>query len=666
MGELMRRMGSLKRRVRAAVVVVSALSVLSVTGAQAQDGGSEVGSQSFNDVIRNHSNGGVEIDVVPGEDRGVATSKLVKGRLIPHNHNKLKQNDPLFNPHVPKDESDVYFVISDASDREFAEEFNATWAPGLDFGLKNLNDGVENYLDDRQFGYDERTDQWRFKWHPGHVATGDPAILGASGPGGAWGTQQYAPLKVIRWKGRTVVVNAPFISWGDPAKGHQLVVDSFEGQGNGCFENIRAAMPLQPYHSGTDPNQFPGAPGAGPIALGDRPVPAGDALSCVSDVTEISRYKGGQAVDIDLEARTVSMKAHLAIFDTVNVSYYTVFDTSGLPDAEFMGVIHTPRSSQLGRSTDSAAVGNIEQWANGLLWPDGGPDRFQPGIPDYPGGPEGQVYTPMWHITWLFWNCGGDGFEAPSGGQPIDTSDGGPQGEAPAFMRYTFMVNQLTRNCEEDAKQIAGEVVGNNQGIVQYGDVDLLVDEGHVLRTNAPPGNFPSTLGVTPDPNNPVNTPLPVVPIGNPGSVTNCPVPVTIELDRGTATPGGPARDGVSGLHANLDGADGATGEVTQNHQTVEYAPTQNGSVWNDLEVSLDASVPQDVTEIDLRVRHRADDPGQSRAAVVVETLPVQDGNVSIDQDLNNLPTALFAGDEISFTYTADDDIHVIAAGLVQ
>ena len=361
----MRRKGSLKRRVRAAIVVVSALSVLSVTGAQAQDSssGSEAESQTFNDVIRNHSNGGVTIDVVPGSDRGVATSNLVKGTLVPQNHNELDPGNPNFNPHVPNETTDVYFVISDASDAEFAKQFQATHAPALDFGLKNLNDGVENYLANDGFGFNEATGEWKFKWHPGHVATGNPEIEGLSGPGGARGTTQYAPLKVIRWKGRTVVVNAPFISWGDPAKGHQLVVDQFEGQGNGCFHNIRASMPLQPYKTGLLPDEHPGAPEDGPIALGDRPGPDGDELSCKTDLTENSRYKGGQAVDIDLEAGTVSMKAHLALFDSVNPGYYTVFDTSGLPDAEFMGVIHTPRSAQLGRSTDSSAVGNIEQFA---------------------------------------------------------------------------------------------------------------------------------------------------------------------------------------------------------------------------------------------------------------------------------------------------------------
>jgi hypothetical protein len=233
-------------------------------------------------------------------------------------------------------------------------------------------------------------------------------------------------------------------------------------------------------------------------------------------------------------------------------------------------------------------------------------------------------------------------------------------------MRYQFMVNQLTRNCEEDTKRIGAEETDNNLGVLQYGDVDRLVDEGHVLRTNAPPGNFASTLGVSSDPNNPVNTPLPVVPVGNPGSITNCPIPVTVELDRGAVTPGGPARDGASGLHADLQGSDGATGAITQDHQTVEYQPSENGSVWNDVDASLQASVPEDVTEIDMRVRHRADDPGQSRANVVVETLPVEGGDISIDQALDDVPTALFAGDEVSFTYTVGDQTQVIASGLLQ
>lgn len=139
--------------------------------------------------------------------------------------------------------------------------------------------------------------------------------------------------------------------------------------------------------------------------LGTRKVlvPGGpfDGADCSVEAA-LDRYKGGQAVDIDLDAMTVTMKLHKATFDHPSViPYYTVFDTSKAPPAGFMGVTWVPKLGDLGRFGENDAVGRIAQFSNGVRLLDGGPNRFQQGITSYPGG-QSMIYTPMWHITSIF------------------------------------------------------------------------------------------------------------------------------------------------------------------------------------------------------------------------------------------------------------------------
>ncbi len=52
----------------------------------------------------------------------------------------------------------------------------------------------------------------------------------------------------------------------------------------------------------------------------------GDMIALVKD--EIDRYKGGQALEIDIPNKTVTMKLHFAVYKKNKLPYYTVFDAN--------------------------------------------------------------------------------------------------------------------------------------------------------------------------------------------------------------------------------------------------------------------------------------------------------------------------------------------------
>ena len=54
----------------------------------------------------------------------------------------------------------------------------------------------------------------------------------------------------------------------------------------------------------------------------------------------------------------------------------------------------------------TTAVASLVQFGNGCLIPEGGPNRFQPGLVPFLAGTAG--YTPIWHILFAFYNCGRD------------------------------------------------------------------------------------------------------------------------------------------------------------------------------------------------------------------------------------------------------------------
>ena len=227
----------------------------------------------------------------------------------------------------------------------------------------------------------------------------------------------------------------------------------------------------------------------------------------------LDRYKGGQVVDLDLVQMTVTMKLHQATFDHPDViPYYTVFDASKAPPAGFMGVIHAPKTGNLGRFGDNNAVGRIAQFSNGVRSNAGGPNRFQPGITSYPGG-QSKAYSPMWHITWIFFDCDGDGvFFAPErnialGATPHEGS--GIPGFDPADPATfdPFGMDNKGVSCPDFAAQVTRDPAGF---IRNLGQLDQLIQDGSAIQTEAPAGL-------------PLNSSL------QPPLIVNCPVPLTVK-----------------------------------------------------------------------------------------------------------------------------------------
>jgi hypothetical protein len=365
---------------------------------------------------------------------------------------------------------EVLFVITDASDKDFAEMFGTVRADSL----KQAPDAaVEVAI------FDNGT--WTFFEDPGLVTRFDPSTGEALPP---VANENYSPLKRIEWQGVLITVNVPFVKWGDDP-GQQLLIDQ-----GGCDPLIRSNPPS-------------------PFFVANGPTNGADC----SLEAPLDRYKGGQALAIDLNAMTVTMKLHKATFDHPDViPYYTVFDVSKGPPAGFMGVIHAPKLGNLGRLGDNDAVGRIAQFSNGVRINAGGPNRYQQGITSYPGG-QAKTYSPMWHITWIFFDCDADGvfFTADRnvGEGAIPVPGSGIPGFDPADPA-TFDPFQMDDK-GVDCPGFAASVTGNSDGFIE--DLKHLADlenDGVVVQTEGPAG-----LRL----NSPLQAPL----------IVNCPVPLTVK-----------------------------------------------------------------------------------------------------------------------------------------
>lgn len=400
--------------------------------------------------MERHQTSGV-IDLDPGAERGTITQPLLKGTIALTGQ-------------------EVLFVVTDASDTEFADLFGAIRADVL-------AEAPESAVEHATF----QDGNWTFAQDPGLVARLDGngnLIPPVPNP-------NYSPLKRIKWKGKVITVNVPFIKWGDEP-GQELIVDQ-----GGCDSLIRKNPP--------SPLSVAGGP-PGPCSI---QVP-------------LDRYKGGQAVDLDLQAMTVTMKLHKGTFDHPNVfPYYTVFEAAHNPAAAFMGVIHAPKLSNLGRFGDNPAVAKIAQFANGVRIDAGGPERFQQGITSYPGG-QSKSYSPMWYITFAFFDCNRNGifFDASHnvGEGAIPVAGSGIPGFDPAdpVTFDPFGMDDKGVSCLGFASQVTGRPDGF---IKDLGQLANLVKAGHVIETEGPPGlRLKSALSDTLGP-----------------LIVNCPVPVTLK-----------------------------------------------------------------------------------------------------------------------------------------
>ena len=150
-------------------------------------------------AITRHETGSI-IDLQPGADRGTQTLSLSTGT-------------------ISSTGQEVLFVITDASDEDFAEEFGVIRANLL---AEAPDDAVEEAI--------FQDGNWTFSEAPGLVARFDESgdlLPPLANP-------DYSPLKRITWNGKVVTVNAPFIKWGE-GEGQQLIVDH-----GGCDQHRRS------------------------------------------------------------------------------------------------------------------------------------------------------------------------------------------------------------------------------------------------------------------------------------------------------------------------------------------------------------------------------------------------------------------------------------------
>jgi len=121
------------------------------------------------------------VNLVPGALRGTIMQPLLTGTIASTGQQ-------------------VLFVLTDASDQEFAEMFGAICADSL---AQAADEAVEAAI------FESGT--WTFFEDPGRVArfdAGGNVLPPVTNP-------DYSPLKRIDWNGKTVTVNAPFVKWGD-------------------------------------------------------------------------------------------------------------------------------------------------------------------------------------------------------------------------------------------------------------------------------------------------------------------------------------------------------------------------------------------------------------------------------------------------------------------
>lgn len=296
---------------------------------------------------------------------GVYTTAVVELRA---GEPRGKITYPLHQGTIASTGTKAYFVLTEASDPEFAEAFGILHAPQL--GGADVQ-GVEAGATLGENG------RWTFPEDPGRVAQGN----GTSAPPSTITNERSSPLKEVEWKarGRKLIVNAPFVRWGE-APDQQLLVD----QG-----------------------------GRGPRA--EKP---------------LDRYLGGQALKIEVlkddcpmtppwePCGWITMKLHQTIHRPDVYPYVTVFSASQAAIAAKLGVPHTPKLAQTGRSSASPALGietgpahnegvsAIVEFRNGVKMRKGGLAGFQPGVISY-GIPRWSTYSPILHVIWAFFDCGG-------------------------------------------------------------------------------------------------------------------------------------------------------------------------------------------------------------------------------------------------------------------
>lgn len=295
---------------------------------------------------------GALVDLTVGQARGQITLPLWRGRIRGNGQR-------------------VLFVVTDASNSEFADHFGIIHAPSL------------NEVNDEAVDTDSKFDGtvWEFGNDPGLVARG------ISESEGAQANPEFSPLKKIRWRNRTVIANVSFVKWGEKP-GQSLVFDL-----GGCSANIRRSEPGKPYIGG------------GPAGCQDVPL-----------LRPKRRFQGGQLLELgdqkcsdDNVSRTcgfVVMKLHRMVHKNDKYPYVIATATSDKARSEQLGLPHVPRLKRVGRLFESNAVALLGNFRNGIAKDDGGLDRFQFNIVSYAkSGGSSRIYSPIVQLRDSTFDC---------------------------------------------------------------------------------------------------------------------------------------------------------------------------------------------------------------------------------------------------------------------
>lgn len=315
---------------------------------------------------------------------------------------------------------DVYFLILESSDKEFCDRYGCVYTPTLatvPFEALNevsiyplagqpsvRNPTVASRVNSGTFAHTRAT-EFVFNVDPPQLPI-NPTTVDTG----------YSPLKHFRFVGadgvsRSVIANMPFIYWGlyqvqsntlplgarfrDERK--MLLVDSGD-----CDRFIRS-YPSNPTtdlwaDNPTNKDLKSGFWNIDQISRTIDDTPRGGPPGCTSG-SSVWRKQGGQLLDVP------NWRKMYAIFKIHRVAgpaktagqfaYHSITDTSDYAEAQFHGIIYSPKLKSLGPAGRISAVAGMKTVANGV-----GQGAF---ISALPGS---AAWTPFWHATTLYWNCG--------------------------------------------------------------------------------------------------------------------------------------------------------------------------------------------------------------------------------------------------------------------
>jgi hypothetical protein len=470
--------------------------------------------------------------------RGATVRGVVPGEPFRPGDHRGIINLPLRKALAGANNQRVWFVLTDASDQEFAEMTGVVWARTLNELDRAAVELTGNTFDPSS------NEPWRFGSVPGLVNRfgpnfpADPTnILLVTNTNG--GGNPYSPFKLIMWEGREVIINAPFYKWGDAA-GQQLIVD--EG---GCDPRIRSNVSSRFFFGGGPPGcsddpsdrNLPGEIHLGGQSLGIFFTPDEATCALEADTTQCAR---------------ADHKLHMGVHRRDLFPYYMSFETSKPPQAHFHGELRVPKLMEVGTNQNdngpdsgvpptelfntfaggSKAVAHIMQFHNGVFGRAGGQHLFQPGLVSY-WGPPANDYSPVWSISNMFFDCDLDGLlfrdEANVGrGAQLcadltvpNFCDRGNDPNGPRIPDPNFDPHQMDDKAVE-CGDVARQITGNPDGFVYIDELGILKSKGLVEETATPSG-WPGT-GQEGDDGGPDAS-------ANPRSfILNCPSPVHVEF----------------------------------------------------------------------------------------------------------------------------------------